>query len=165
VTHSNVRLTGGGVLSGPLVAAQLASAREVAVVLATVGPEIADLIGVAAGQSPSLALALEGVATAALEASVAEVIQGLERAAGQEGWRAGPALNPGMEGWPLETGQRELFALLGGCASPVRLRDSGMMWPRHSLSLAVGLGPDLSRDAVTCDWCGARARCRHRPVA
>lgn len=163
VVHSKVCLAGGATISGPLVSAQLGPACEVAIVVATVGPGIGDAIREAARESVSRALALEGVATAALEAWVAELHATLQRTAAERGWHAAPAIGPGMEGWPLAPGQRELFAVVGD-DGPVRLLESGMMWPRHSLSFVVGLGPDLPRAGEPCDWCGARARCRHRPA-
>jgi len=162
VSHSGVHLAEGGMLSGTLATAQLAGAREVVVVAATVGAGIGDAISEAARESASRALALEGVATAALEAWVAEIRDDLTRTAVERGWRTSPGLSPGMEGWPLEAGQRGLFAILAG-DGPVRLLESGMMWPRHSLSFVVGQGLHVSSAALPCDWCGARARCRHRP--
>ncbi|HEX9165321.1 MAG TPA: hypothetical protein VF862_05395, partial [Gemmatimonadales bacterium] len=140
VVHSRVSLAGGATISGPLVSSQLGPAREVVIVTATVGSGIGDAIQAAARGSASLALALEGVATAALEAWVAELHANLHRAEAERGWQAGPAIGPGMEGWPLDPGQRELFAVVGD-EGPVRLLESGMMWPRHSLSFVVGLGP------------------------
>lgn len=162
VVHSRVCLAGGATISGPLVSSQLGPAREVVIVAATVGPGIGDASQEAARASASLALALEGVATAALEAWVAELHAHLQGTAAERGWHAAPAIGPGMEGWPLDPGQRELFAVIGD-EGPVRLLESGMMWPRHSLSFVVGVGPDLPRAGEPCDWCGARARCRHRP--
>jgi len=162
VVHSRVWLAGGATISGPLASSHLGPAREVVVIAATVGPGIGDAIREAARVSASLALALEGVATAALEAWVAERHANLQRTAAEQGWHATPAIGPGMEGWPLAPGQRELFAVVGN-DGPVRLLESGMMWPRHSLSFVVGLGPGLPGAGGPCDWCGARARCRHRP--
>lgn len=162
VVHSKACLAGGATISGPLVSSRLGPSREVVIVAATVGPGIGDLIQEAARVSASLALALEGVATAALEAWVAELHATLQRTAAEQGWHAAPAIGPGMEGWPLDSGQRELFAIVGN-DGPVRLLQSGMMWPRHSLSFVIGLGPELPGAGEPCDWCGVRARCRHRP--
>jgi hypothetical protein len=155
VTHSRVRLAGGGALSGPLPVARLAAAREVLVVAATVGATIGDAIRRLAGESAPAALALEGVATAGVESWVAKLREELQEAAAGRGWCLTASLSPG---------QRELFALLG-TGGPVRLLEGGMMWPRHSLSFVVGLGPDVPPAGVPCDWCGARSRCRHRPLA
>ena len=162
VTASAVHLADGARLSGPLVAAQLAGAREAAVLAVTIGAEIGAAVASAGRDRPSFALALEGMATAALEAWAQEAVRRLDRAARRRRWRAGTALGPGLEGWPLERGQRELFDLLAPNGRSVTLLPGGMMWPRHSLSLVVGLGPGLSRQAAPCDWCGARSRCRQR---
>lgn len=164
VLHSRVCLAGGVTISGPLVSSRLGRSREMVIVVATVGPGIGDAIREAARVSASLALALEGVATAGLEAWVAQLQATLQRAAAERQWHAASAIGPGMEGWPLDPGQRELFGAIGD-DGPVRLLEGGMMWPRHSLSFVVGLGPDLPGAGEPCDWCGARARCRHRPAA
>jgi hypothetical protein len=36
------------------------------------------------------------------------------------------------------------------------------MLPRKSVSFALGLGPDMQADAVPCDFCSKRERCRWR---
>jgi hypothetical protein len=162
VAHSRVLLAGGGTLTGPLPAAQLAAAREVAVVVATIGGAFGETISRVHVARPSRGLALEGLAIAGLEAWVAQVRGDLQAATAERGWHLTAALNPGMKGWPLGSGQRELFALLGD-GGPVRLLEGGAMWPRHSLSFVVGLGPEPSDISLPCDRCDAKARCRHRP--
>jgi hypothetical protein len=68
-----------------------------------------------------------------------------------------------MIGWPLECGQRELFALVGeeAAAIGVALLPSGQMRPCKSLSMVVAIGRG-SNDAAfrRCEWCSMRASCR-----
>jgi hypothetical protein len=84
--------------------------------------------------------------------------------AADRGWRVGVPLSPGMEGWTLDEGQRFLFELIGPTGS-IRLTETAMMTPRHSLSMLIGLGPDIDTRQTICERCSARTRCPHRPVA
>jgi hypothetical protein len=160
-SHGGIRVEGGAVLTGDLVTPELGGAKAVVILAVTAGEGISELAVSRMRAEPALGLALDGLGSAAAEAlanaSVAAVVAG----ARSLGWSAGPPLSPGMIGWPLETGQRELFALLpdGG---PIRFTCPGMMRPLKSLSMVVGVGPGVPTHASTCDYCAAHARCRHR---
>jgi hypothetical protein len=110
---------------------------------------------------PALGLALDGLANAAVVALATARVDRIRAEAHARGWGTGIQLSPGMAGWPLERGQRTLFALLPA-DGPVRLSESGTMFPRKSLSMMVGVGSDLTVWASTCDLCSSRDRCRHR---
>ena len=154
-SHAAIQLSGGGRLSGPLVAGECAPAAEIVVMAVTIGAALENAVARAMPAEPAFALALDGLGSAAVEA-----IANAERAA--IATNAGAPLSPGMEGWPLERGQRELFALLGEGPHPIRLLESGMMAPRKSLSFVIGIGPAMRSGASHCDFCGSRDRCRHR---
>jgi hypothetical protein len=72
------------------------------------------------------------------------------------------AFSPGMAGWPLESGQRQIFGLLDAALAGIRLGAEGMMFPRKSLSIVFGLGRDVEDGGRTCDHCAALGKCRHR---
>ena len=57
-------------------------------------------------------------------------------------------LSPGMEGWPAEEGQPELFALLPADLVGVRLTECGVMMPAKSLTLVLGLGPEVDAEVT-----------------
>ena len=154
-SHTALRFLGGGKLSGPLVAAECAPAEEIVVMAVTIGAALERAAALAMPAEPAFALALDGLGTAAVEA-----LANAEAAA--LGANAGTPLSPGMEGWPLDQGQREIFGLLGDGPHPIRLLESGMMEPRKSLSFVIGLGPAMRSGASRCDFCGSRDRCRHR---
>ena len=162
LTHRALIFSTGERLSAPLIAHECAAATELVVLVATIGAALEDASAHAMRDDPAFALALDGLGTAAVES-----LANAERArlAGEMSALssfAGPALSPGMDGWPLEPGQREIFALLSGNELPVRLLESGMMHPRKSLSFVIGLGPAMNARASHCDHCGSRERCRHR---
>jgi hypothetical protein len=159
--HLGIRVQGGGTLSGRLVVRELGSAQEIVVLAVTVGERIARLATSLMRTDPAVGLALDGLGNAAVDALANASIARVRAEALDRGWGAGVQLSPGMVGWPLERGQRDLFSLLPD-DGPVRLSDMGMMSPRKSLSMVVGVGPGMIADASTCDFCSSRDRCRHR---
>jgi hypothetical protein len=161
--HGAVHLADGGVLSGPAIATGLAGAQEVVALAVTIGPRLEQLISATVGTEPALALALEAVATATVAAVATEAIRRIGADALAAGLRAGTPLSPGMIGWPLAAGQRQLFRLLRSTGCGITLSDQAVMRPRFALSFAVGLGEDLAPARLLCDSCGSRPGCRHRP--
>jgi hypothetical protein len=155
-----IRVQGGAALTGDLIAPELGGARAIVILAVTVGEDITLLAGSRMQTEPALGLALDGLGSAAVEALANVSVAAVAAGARSQGWGAGLQLSPGMVGWPLESGQRELFALLPN-SGPIRLTGSGMMYPHKSLSMVVGVGPGVSARASTCDYCAARTRCRH----
>jgi len=156
-----IRIQGGGALSGHLVVRELGSAREIVALTVTVGEGVVRLALALMRTEPALGLALDGLANAAVDALANACVARVRAEALTRGWSSGTQLSPGMVGWSLEVGQRDLFALLPD-DGPVRLSASGMMLPHKSLSMVIGVGPDMSTDASTCDFCSSRESCRHR---
>ncbi len=157
-----ILLEGGSALTGPLVAARLARATEVAVAVATVGWRLEARVSRMLGRDLPYALALDGLGSAAVETLVSSARIHFRESAASHGAGVTIPLCPGMEGWPLAAAQREVFDLLGAGAAGVRVDASGQMLPRKSLSMVIGLGPHVAEDGRTCDHCGLRTRCRHR---
>jgi hypothetical protein len=67
-----------------------------------------------------------------------------------------------MDGWPVEEGQPQIFDLVDAAEIGLVLLPSGMMVPRKSLSMVIGLGADVSAKGVPCDYCSMAERCRYR---
>lgn len=156
-----IRVQGGGTLSGEAVVRELGSAREIVVLAVTVGERIARLATALMPTEPALGLAIDGLGNAAVDALANAIVARVRAEALTRAWSAGVQVSPGMVGWPLERGQRDLFSLLPD-DGPVRLSDIGMMSPRKSLSMVIGVGPGMMADASTCDFCSSHDRCRHR---
>ena len=157
-----ILLEDGGELTGPLVAAKLACANEVAVAVATIGGRLEARVSRMLPQDLPYALALDGLGSAAVETLVLSARRHFRQLLGRDGTGVTIPLCPGMEGWPLAAGQTEIFSLLGADAAGVRVNAAGQMFPRKSLSMVVGLGQYAWQDGRTCDHCGLRAGCRHR---
>jgi hypothetical protein len=160
--HEQVALGPGATFSGSLAARALAGATELAVVVCTIGPALEDRMAAlfAAGE-PLQALALDGAGTAAVGQLAGMVGVRICDEATTRGLSVGMRASPGQEGWPI-TQQRVLFDLVPAGKIGVQLTPSCLMLPRKSVSFVVGLGPGLRADAVPCDFCSKRERCRWR---
>lgn len=162
VRHSHLTLEGGAKLKGQFVARHLAAASEVAAILCTVGNAIEETVSQLFPQDPVLALALDAVGSAAVESLSVNAIRHFEQLAEGRGWGVSVPLSPGMEGWPVEEGQPQVFKLVPGEAIGVSLTPHAVMQPGKSLSVVLGLGPDVAAQGTICDYCAVRATCRYR---
>jgi hypothetical protein len=162
VRHERIALRGGGVLTGKLVAEHLAAAQEIVVIAATIGGRLEDRISQALKHDTMYALALDGFGTAAIETLAVATCRHFSKAAAGKGLKTTIPLGPGMIGWPVEMGQKEIFALLDTDKVGLRLTSSSLMVPRKSLSMVVGLGPEVTKGAKTCTYCAMQATCRYQ---
>ena len=163
--HTGLRLRGGGGLTSPLIAVECAPAEELIVTAVTIGAGLENATVEAMTREPGFGLALDGLGTAAVEALASAEADRIAVMAAATGSCTGPPLSPGMEGWPLQRGQRDIFRLLGEGSHAIRLHESGMMAPVKSLTLVIGLGPAMRSGASHCEFCSSRDRCRHRKLS
>ena len=162
VEHEQILLDGGAVFAGSLATRVLAGASEAVVAVCTIGPTLEERsAALFATGHPLEGLAMDGAGTAAIRLVAGAVGVRICDEATARGLSVGMSADPGQEGWPI-TQQRVLFGLLPAEKIGVHLTDSCLMLPRKSVSFVVGLGPDMRADAVPCDFCSKRERCRWR---
>jgi len=159
VRHERLLLENGAALTGPLIAGQLMSAQSVVVLLCTIGPEIEALSLRYVESDPIHSLALYGVGSAATEALSTAACRYFGQQAAGEGLLTTVPLSPGLEGWPVERGQPEIFQIIDAAAIGVELLPSFVMRPVKSTSLVVGLGKQIDSSARICDFCSRRYTC------
>ncbi len=162
IRHARVRLAGGSELKGEALAQHLGPAQEVLAVVCTIGSELDERATQVMESEIVHGLALYGVGSAAVEALANAACQRFEEEAAERGWQTTIPLSPGMIGWSVEEGQPQIFSLLGGSQVSVRLTESAIMLPMKSLSLVLGLGPNLNRQGTTCDYCAMREVCKYQ---
>lgn len=162
VTHEKLRLEGGGTLSGSLIIQHLATARRVVVLLCTIGPQLETVVSELIQSDTVLGLALDGVGSTAVETLATQASSMFEERARAHGWQTSIPLSPGMLGWDVDPGQRQVFALLDSTQVGVRLTSSYMMSPNKSLTLVLGMGEDLTIQGRTCDFCSLKETCRYQ---
>lgn len=113
-------------------------------------------------EDPAYALALDSYGTLAVEALAAAACRVLERVAARRGVSTSMPLSPGLNGWPLADGQRQVFALLGTRPAGITLTSSSQMLPRKSTTLVIGLGSGLTQQGRPCDYCSLQPSCRYQ---
>jgi hypothetical protein len=153
-----------GVLSGLVVVQRLAAAQEVTVVLGTVGGAVEARSAALLTDDPATAIALDGLGSAAATLLAIEACRLFDAKAAAEGMYATRPVSPGEDGWTLDSGQREIFALLDSAQIGVDLLASGMMNPRKSFSMVIGLGTEVSKESEgsPCEHCNMRDTCRYQ---
>ncbi|MCX6070790.1 MAG: hypothetical protein NTU91_08015 [Chloroflexi bacterium] len=159
--HERLTLDGGA-LEGPLIAQHLGAAEQVIVMVCTIGDSLDAEIARQMDHDPVFALALDGVGSAAAEALAGQACNRFEQEAIGRAWRASLPLSPGMVGWPVQEGQAQIFALVDAGEAGVHLTEGGMMVPRKSLSLVLGLGSRLEAAGSACAYCTLHETCRYQ---
>lgn len=160
--HERVILEGGGVLHGRLIGQHLARATQVVAVVCSVGQELEDRASEALIREPTYGLALDGLGSAAVEALANAACRYIEEQADVQGLKTSIPLSPGMNGWPVLEGQRQIFNLLNPAEIGVLLLPSGLMLPRKSLSMVIGLGEHIFQAGTPCEYCARRETCHYR---
>ncbi len=160
--HERLIFAGGGQLSGKLVAQHLGQAREVYVLLCSIGFDLERYAEETWNTSAVYSLALEGAGSAAVEALANAACRRLDEQAIQRGWKSSIPLSPGMTDWPVEDGQPQIFNLLAGEELEVSLTPSYIMLPKKSLTMVIGMGPDMNSSGRPCDYCNLNRVCRYQ---
>ena len=117
-------------------------AREVGIVVCTIGPDLeasrGEGLSPRPGEGPGPRRGRCGHASAGLRGcGPADSGMWLRREVwGGSGMRA----QPGQEGWPIQQ-QEVVFRLIPGERIGVRLTENDLMLPRKSISLVIGMGP------------------------
>ena len=160
--HERLSLGEAGHLSGPLVAEHLHAAQSVTVAVCTIGAGLEQAASECFFDDPALSVALDGLGSAAVDLLGTEMCRRVDETAAAEGSKTTVPLSPGLVGWPVATGQRQLFALLGRAPAGVQLTGSSMMVPKKSTSMVIGIGPEVEHAGESCDYCSMAATCRYR---
>lgn len=160
--HERLLLKNGKSLHGPLIATHLGRAHQIIALVCTIGPLLETLAVELMRTDPLRALAFDALGSAAAEILAVTACNRLEAEAIAQGWQASMPLNPGMIGWPVQQGQPEIFSLLDASQIGIRLTEGNVMKPLKSVSLIMGLGPELNAPGRPCDYCNMNATCRYQ---
>ena len=152
------------VLHGSLFHTVLAEAREIAVVVCTIGPKLEEEVAEHfAREEPLAGLLLDGIGTAAVESLCSEACYIIGREAARRGLQTGSPVSPGSPRFPISE-QWELFKMVPAEDIGVSLSESGLMVPRKSLFVVVGMGSEMMTwtQAESCARCALSQTCRYR---
>ncbi len=157
--HQQLRLEPEGHFSGPLVAEHLFAASYVVVAVVSVGSGIEELASERFSDDPAMGLALDAFGSAAVELLTQTLCQQVDEMATRKGLQTSLPLSPGLIGWPVKLGQRQIFSQLNSAGLLVSLNEGSMMYPHKSTSFVIGVGADVRKEGTPCDFCSMSATC------
>jgi hypothetical protein len=160
--HEQVRLEPGGHLSGPLIAEHLRAAQSVVVAVCSIGPAVDEAASACFAEDPAMGVALDAFGSVAVDLVASAMCKRVDDEAEAVGLRTTVPLSPGLVGWPVASGQRQIFSLVDAASAGISLTEGYMMVPKKSTSMVIGIGPDLDHTGESCDYCSMAATCRYR---
>jgi hypothetical protein len=161
---SQISLEGNKAIHGPLIPAIFPEAKEVAILLCTIGPRLEKQVTDYSKNGATLqGMILDGIGSAAVDKLVSEVFRRLASEVSSRGYEISSPVNPGMPGFPL-TEQWNLSGLVNADEIGVGLTTSGVLIPRKSTSMVIGIGPKMIRwtQAEVCARCSLRETCHYK---
>jgi hypothetical protein len=146
------------------ISSLISGSREIAAIVCTIGNRLEMRVKkYIDSNEPLSALIMDGIGSAAVDMLSEEACNLIASVASSRGYMAGSPISPGMQGLPI-TDQKHLFDLIPAGEIGVSLTDSGTMIPLKSVSMIMGLGPEMKRwkRAAVCATCHLRNTCSHR---
>lgn len=151
----------------PVLHSLLPTAKELAVVVCTIGPRLENQASEYFKQGePLRGMLLDGIGSAAVDSLTEEACKFIDGEASSRGCEASSPISPGMPGLPL-TEQWQLLRIVPAQEIGVSLTSSGMMAPRKSGSMVIGMGLQMAKwtRAEVCARCHLKRTCPYRMSA
>jgi hypothetical protein len=164
MSSSQVSLEGNAVVHGPLLPSLLPEAKELAVAVCTIGPKLEkQATDYFDQEEPLRGILLDGIGSTAVDSLTQEVCKFMVGEASSRGYQVSSPLNPGMPGLPI-TEQWQLLKMVPAREIGVSLTSAGIMVPRKSTSIVMGIGPQMTTwtRAEVCARCSLRKTCPYR---
>ena len=164
MTDSQISLEDDKAIHSPLIPAIFPEAKELAVLLCTIGPKLEKQVTDYSKSGETMrGLILDGIGSTAVDTIALEVLRRLASEVSYRGHEMSSPVNPGMPGFPL-TEQWNLLGLVNADEIGVSLTASGVMVPRKSTSMVIGIGPRMTRwtQAEVCARCSLRRTCHYK---
>ena len=164
MSGSQISMEGDRAIHGQLLPAIFPEAKELAPVVITIGPELEKQVTDYSRSGETLrGMILDGIGSAAVDSLVLEVLRLIDSESSSRGYQMSSPVNPGMAGFPL-TEQWNLLGLVNANEIGVRLTASGVLVPRKSSSMVIGIGPKMTRwtQAEVCARCSLRESCHYK---
>jgi len=161
---SQISLEGDKTLHGPLLPAIFTEAKELVIVVCTIGPKLEKQVTDYSKNGAALkGMTLDGIGSAAVDKLVSEVLRLIGSEVSSRGYEISSPVGPGMPGFPL-TEQWQLLELVPAGEIGVSLTSLGIMVPRKSVSMVIGIGPQMTRWTQTevCARCSLRETCHYK---
>jgi len=159
-----ISLEGDKAVHGPALPALFPEARELAVIICTIGLKLEKQASEYTKNGEALrGMILDGIGSAAVDMLVPEVLKPIAAKVAPRGYEISSPVNPGMPGFAM-TEQWNLMELSQAQEIGVSLTQSGILIPRKSVSMVVGIGPKMTRwtQAQVCTRCSLRETCLYK---
>ena len=142
----------------------ISQAAEIAVAVCTIGDELENKAAeYFAARDPLRGMLLDGIGSAAVDAVSQQTCRVIAGLAESRNLQTSSPLGPGMPDFPI-TEQHKLYKLSGAVKIGVTLSSTGMLIPRKSVSMLIGMGQNMARwtQAEVCRKCPMNDNCTHR---
>lgn len=159
-----ISLEGDRAIEGPLLPAIFPEAKELIVLIATIGPRLEKRVTEYTKSGGALrGMVLDGIGTAAVDRLIPEAMKLIAAEVATRGYEISSPVNPGMPGFAM-TEQWNMLKLAPAQEIGVSLSSSGMLVPRKSISMVIGIGPRMTRwtQAEVCGRCSLKESCPYR---
>jgi len=167
MNSSQISLEGNRAVHGPLLPATFPEAKELTVIVGTIGPKLEKQATDYTQSSQALrGMILDGIGSAAVDRLVLEACKLIAGEVSSRGYEISSPVNPGMPGFAM-TEQWNLLELVKAHEIGVSLTSSGILVPRKSVSMVIGIGPKMTRwtQAEVCARCSLRETCPYKVTA
>ncbi len=166
MSPTQISLAGGKAIQGPLLPAIFPEAKELVVLVGTIGPGLEKKVTDYTNRGQKLrAMLLDGIGSAAVDALIPQALKFISGEVSPRGYEISSPVTPGMPGFPI-TEQWNLLELVPRQEIGVSLTSGGLMVPRKSTSMVIGIGPKMTRwtQAEVCRRCSLKETCPYRVI-
>jgi len=164
MNSGQISLEGGKAVHGPALPATFPEAKELMVLIGTIGPRLEkQASGYTKSGQALRGMLLDGIGSAAIDTLIPEALKPIAAEVASRGYEISSPVNPGMPGFPM-TEQWNLMELSQAHEIGVSLTQSGILVPRKSVSMVIGIGPRMTRwtQAQVCARCSLRETCLYK---
>jgi len=164
INQRQLSLEGKPVIHDSSLPSLLPQAKELAIAVCTIGPKLEKQVtDYTSRGEPLRGMLLDGIGSAAVDSLTEEVCKRIASEASSRGYEASSPINPGMPGLPI-TEQWQLLKLIPAGEIGLSLTSAGVMVPRKSVSMVIGIGPQMARwtRVEVCARCHLKETCPYR---
>jgi len=159
-----ISLEGDKAVHGPALPALFPEAKELAVIICTIGPKLEKQASDHTKNGQALrGMVLDGIGSAAVDTLIPEILKPIAAEVASRGYEISSPVSPGMPGFAM-TEQWNLMELSQAHEIGVSLTQSGILIPRKSVSMVIGIGHRMTRwtQAQVCTRCSLRQTCPYK---
>jgi hypothetical protein len=164
ISQRQLSLEGKPGIRTSLLSSLLPQAKELAVAVCTIGPKLEKQVtDYTSRGEPLRGTLLDGIGSAAVDSLTEEVCKVIAAEASSRDYEASSPVSPGMPGLPI-TEQWQLLKLVPAGEIGVSLTSAGIMVPRKSVSMVMGIGLQMAKwtRAEVCARCHLKETCPYR---